>query len=351
MGAAQPLSPVDSPDPQPFPEGFFATTNQSGEALIQGEIAGKTCKVFLFFSSRLQKKACAKSSFSGGNASCIEEGSAVFSQCSNMLVMTPGGQAQLSGTWVNALYLPKEQATLYIVAEGEVTVWPVTDNSYGLGEPKTVTPGNFYYTVPPGVTTAVPGLTPGQVYPWSRLPAITQFYGIQPWMSSALQTATQAGLRFPSANQLAGPPELTVSLQPADLRPEDRQLIPASSVAASLYIPVDIVLTNLGGQPAAPFKVSVDASSSDGNFARPFISAGQDQAFYAYTKDPLLPGDQVTLHGIVLFPADIAGQTASITATVDSCAGEELTPAYCRVTESDETNNVSTPLRVRLQNP
>jgi hypothetical protein len=56
----------------------------------------------------------------------------------------------------------------------------------------------------------------------------------------------------------------------------------------------------------------------------------------------LLPaGREVTFVGTVNFSAEERGATVSLTATADSCSGDELMPEYCRVAESNERNNES----------
>jgi len=52
--------------------------------------------------------------------------------------------------------------------------------------------------------------------------------------------------------------------------------------------------------------------------------------------------------GKVTFHPSMQGATVSLTAIADSCAGEEFMPSYCRVQESNETNNVSAPLSLSL---
>ena len=42
------------------------------------------------------------------------------------------------------------------------------------------------------------------------------------------------------------------------------------------------------------------------------------------------------------------GKSVALWAAADSCAAEELMPDYCRVKESDEGNNSSASLQVKL---
>lgn len=102
-------------------------------------------------------------------------------------------------------------------------------------------------------------------------------------------------------------------------------------------------IENAGSAPSGPFKVSIDAIDSSGNrFAVPFTVRGQENIWY-----PVISGlagmTQTELHGEVTLgqPSgpDLHGQAFRLAAKVDSCSGDEFMPGYCRVEESDESNN------------
>jgi hypothetical protein len=70
------------------------------------------------------------------------------------------------------------------------------------------------------------------------------------------------------------------------------------------------------------------------------------------TVQPLLPDSQIELTGKLVFPATDQGRGVVVDILPDTCLGEELFDPiaikYCRVWESDETNNVSNSLRFVL---
>ena len=109
-------------------------------------------------------------------------------------------------------------------------------------------------------------------------------------------------------------------------------------------IPVRVVVENQGGTPAAVFKVSVESTASNGTFLRPFDVPGQASMWYPYTSGPLGAGNQVEFAGEIVLTnwTNLSGETITLTATADSCAADEFMPTYCRVDESDETNNTKT---------
>lgn len=109
----------------------------------------------------------------------------------------------------------------------------------------------------------------------------------------------------------------------------------------NLRIPVRVVVGNQGGTAAAIFKVSVESTASNGTFLRPFTVPGQSSIWYPYTSGPLAAGAQVAFLGevVLTFWTGLHGETITLTAMADSCAADEFMPTYCRVDESDETNN------------
>jgi hypothetical protein len=110
-------------------------------------------------------------------------------------------------------------------------------------------------------------------------------------------------------------------------------------------VPIRIRVTNRGGTAAGPFKVAIETP----NGVAPFDVSGGSAVWYAET-DGLAGGQSFTRDGVALVRAG-EGQTVPLTAFVDSCSGEEFTPAHCRVQESDEGNNRSAPVQVRMPIP
>lgn len=97
---------------------------------------------------------------------------------------------------------------------------------------------------------------------------------------------------------------------------------------------------------AGIFKVSVSYTGPSGTFLVPFTVPGQGSSWYPYTSSPLAAGSSVTFAGKVTLPAGLEGDTVSVRALADSCAGDEFMPTYCRVAESNEGNNESAPVSV-----
>ncbi len=116
----------------------------------------------------------------------------------------------------------------------------------------------------------------------------------------------------------------------------------------SVEVPVRVRVGNRGNGMAGTFKVSTEYTGPDGTYTVAFTVPGQDSAWYPDTDTPLAAGDSVTFEGIVVFPSSEQGETVYLTAVADSCAGDELMPAYCRVDEDDEGNNESAPVSLAL---
>jgi hypothetical protein len=350
FGLNNPLDLLDTDLPQPFPEDFRVSTDETGEALLLGQGELESCRIFVFLNSAIQKKACPRASFQGGNASCVEEGSVSFQNCRDHFVSTPSGELQLLGTWALVTYLPESQATIAMVNEGTANLAPVLDiDQQSLGPSVQLEAGEFLYTAPDNVMQSIPGLPSRSPQPVERLPALMQGYDVMPWLDQAERRAIQANVPFPNPEVLTGGPDLVVRVEQ---RPYDDVLRERMLAGEDLfYTPIRIFIYNRGGQPAEGFKVSADGRASDGTFGRPIEVIGQDNAFYAFVEQGMTPGGEVILDGSVGFPREYLGQTVQIVITVDSCAGEEFVEPYCRVSEQNESNNTSDPLAVQLQLP
>ncbi len=116
----------------------------------------------------------------------------------------------------------------------------------------------------------------------------------------------------------------------------------------SVEVPIRVVVKNQGGSSAAVFKVSVEYTSTQGTFVVAFTVPGQASIWYPYTSGPLGPGANVTFEGKLTFHPSVHEETVDIVAIADSCSGDEFMPEYCRVDESDETNNASSAISVPL---
>lgn len=350
LGTAEPLDAVNNDNPQPFPDGFLVNTDQSGQALLQGFIEGEQCKIFLFSTTKLQKKACPQSSFTGGNASCIEEGSAVFENCRNHLITTPSGAAQLLGTWASVTYLAQNQATVYVVLKGSVQIQPVTRmRDYQMASGTLVNAGEFYYTAPDGVMAQNPDLPGRRTYSIDRLPSLLQIYpALNQYLQPISNTSKKSDLNFPDPNLLTGPADLVTRV--SSYRYNSRSILELQNQLGgqTTYLPLQITVTNRGGSDSGAFKIAVQGrTENSGDFSRAFLLNGNPNSYYI-NVDNLPPGGQAVFSGFVAFYDQEPNTTAWVTAEADSCSGDEFMPKNCRVQEYDESNNVSNVLRGSL---
>ena len=127
---------------------------------------------------------------------------------------------------------------------------------------------------------------------------------------------------------------------------------PTTLATGVIQVPIEVVVKNQGNSNAAVFKTSTQytgvAGLTPGTYVVAFTVPGQSDTWYPWTSVPLAPGDEVTFTGTVSFIAGSGGQTVTLTALADSCSGDEFMPSYCRVLESDETNNESATISIAL---
>lgn len=341
-GRTKPLTAFQINETRPFPEDYLLATDEKGEALLQGRLDNATCRIYVFQDTELRKRPCPESTYTGGNASCVEAGSAVYQDCSNHLAMTPSGEVQFQGTWVQVIYLPEQQVSIFVAAQGNALVSPVTGSGSRLTRPIPLAAGQFLYTAPDSVMNAIPGLAPRQALSVDRLPALLPEYNILPWLARGFEKVSPNNTAFPSPDLLTGPPDLVASLEvtgPVSI---------GNNRLSPVLVPVRVTVTNRGGETADIFKVSIDGATSAGTFVRPFYTQANPDGYYPFSEKPLEPGGQITFDGQVGFTRNDLGQQISLTALADSCSGDEFVPEECRVMESNENNNVSEPVNVLL---
>jgi len=340
-GRTQPLAVFQINETRPLPEGYLLTTDEKGEALLQGRLDEATCRIYVFQDTELRKRPCPESTYSGGNASCVEAGSAVYQDCSNHLAMTPSGEVEFQGTWVQVIYLPHQQVSIFVAAEGQALVSPIRGNGSRLTRPIPLAAGQFLYTAPDAVMNAIPGLPPRQALSVDRLPALLPEYNILPWLARGYEKVSPNNTVLPSPDLLTGPPDLVASL-------EVTGPVSFGNRQSPVIVPVLVTVTNRGGKTADIFKVSIDGATQAGTFVRPFYTQANPDSFYPFSETPLEPGGQIVFAGLVGFNRNDLGQQVRLTALADSCSGDEFVPAECRVMESNENNNVSEPVNVLL---
>lgn len=114
----------------------------------------------------------------------------------------------------------------------------------------------------------------------------------------------------------------------------------------NVELPIRVVVKNQGAAGAGIFKVAT--TYTPGGFGVAFTVPGQSSTFYPFTSAELAAGAETVFEGKVTFLSSATGETVSLTAVADSCAGDEFMPEYCRVEESDELNNESDPIAAAL---
>jgi hypothetical protein len=112
--------------------------------------------------------------------------------------------------------------------------------------------------------------------------------------------------------------------------------------------PIRAVVKNIGEASAGIFKLAAEYTSQQRTFTAAFTVPGQSNSFYPFTSSPLAPGNTVTFEGKVVFSSSLRGTTVTLRIIADSCSGDEFMPSYCRVEESNESNNVSSAISLRL---
>ena len=117
-------------------------------------------------------------------------------------------------------------------------------------------------------------------------------------------------------------------------------------------VPISVDVKNQGTAEAGIFKVSIEYIIAGAGFpvsyTASFTVKDQGDCQFPYTRAPLPAGATVNFTGGVRFPLSLRGWTVTLKALADSCRGDPFMPDYCRVRESSEGNNTSTPVSVSL---
>ena len=113
-------------------------------------------------------------------------------------------------------------------------------------------------------------------------------------------------------------------------------------------VPVRVVIENQGNGISPKFMISARYITSQGNYMRPFSVAGQSSQWKPKTMASLYPDETVAVEGVLVGYPSSSGKTVDFYVIADSCDGDEFMPSYCRVSESDETNNESEHITVNL---
>ena len=118
----------------------------------------------------------------------------------------------------------------------------------------------------------------------------------------------------------------------------------------SVEAPLQVVVENIGAGSAGTFKVAVSYTETGtaGGSVVAFTVPGQASTWYPFTSGPLAPGATQTFNGILTFHPSLHGINVDLVSHADSCLGDESMPFYCRVLESNETNNDSYTITLEL---
>lgn len=114
----------------------------------------------------------------------------------------------------------------------------------------------------------------------------------------------------------------------------------------NVIVPVTVTVANRGTGPAVDSLVAAFYTSADGEGSEPrFVpfgnSDGEIQNQGLLLVGPLPEGTTSTIDGFLVFPFNEQGSTVTIVAIADSCHGQEIDDPPCRITESNEDDNLS----------
>jgi len=123
---------------------------------------------------------------------------------------------------------------------------------------------------------------------------------------------------------------------------------PVINSKGAVELPLAVTVKNQGTGIAGNCKVSVDYTRAGGTFVVAYTVPGQSDIWYPYTGTSLGAGATKPFVGKLTFHPSVHGETVTITALADSCSGDEMMPSYCRVNESDESNNESATVSAAL---
>lgn len=156
--------------------------------------------------------------------------------------------------------------------------------------------------------------------------------------------ALTVGLLGVAACGITGRPDLVVSgLVPIGT--------PTRNAQGAVELPLRVTVRNAGAADADASKVSVQVSGLPTDPSTAFVVAftveGQQSPWYPVTG-PIGENTNVDVDGKIVFHPSVGTGTVNLTATADSCSGEEFPEDFCRVQESNEDNNVSSEVSVTL---
>jgi len=145
-------------------------------------------------------------------------------------------------------------------------------------------------------------------------------------------------------------------IPPPDLVVVDFQVTgPPQNIVKSgtIRVPISVTVQNQGGTVPEIFKLSAHYSLFNRISTAPFTVSGQAGSAYPFITTSLATGQETVVTGWMIFSNQLQGQVVTFGVLADSCSGDELMPSYCRVMESNESNNESRliPFRLPANNP
>ena len=115
-------------------------------------------------------------------------------------------------------------------------------------------------------------------------------------------------------------------------------------------LPIRATVVNSSAGRARNFKLAAEFAREGTNVFNvvAFSVPGESSGFYPFYELTLPPGEETMFEGNLVFSTFIRNQQVTIRVEVDSCSGDEFFPAWCRVDERNENNNLSNTLVVQL---
>lgn len=119
--------------------------------------------------------------------------------------------------------------------------------------------------------------------------------------------------------------------------------------AKNFEITVLAKVTNKGNGNAGAFKVSASYKKPGSSSYGLVAFSSNKSVWYPYVKS-LAAGKTTTIYGKFVIPRSFVKKSGKYAFKVyaDSCSGDEFAKDYCRVKESNENNNSSTPIIVQI---
>ena len=251
-GRRNPLAELTDSLAVPFPDGYSVNTDLDGTAVLRGTT--DACTIYVFRTTTLMKTACEPGTYAGSNVSCVEEGSALYNQCSGHVVITPSGVAEHRDTTLSVTYLPERQITLYLAVDGAVDIRPLRK----LGDftqpsaPVRLEEGQFFYTAPDDHATTIAGTPMRVATPLDEIAPLASDLGLQEMLLDTQDSLDKQGIPVEVVPPEMIPPVLNVRLAGGPLETtEGRNALfsaaPWADIADEVYpfVGLELIADNL----------------------------------------------------------------------------------------------------------